>query len=83
MTPSTLVLPGAIVALTLFASPSFSHDFWINHGSYKSPKDGSHCCGANDCFMVPASDMQPTAAGWRRWRPAWATSRRGRRSVPP
>ena len=63
MTSSTL-FAGAIAALALFAVPAHAHDFWINHGNYKSPKDGSHCCGKNDCFLVPASDVKPTAVGW-------------------
>ncbi|MGH6922946.1 MAG: hypothetical protein ACRED5_04170 [Propylenella sp.] len=56
-------LPAAIFVLALSTLPASAHDFWINHGSYKSPK-GEHCCGDNDCFLVPASDMQSTAAGW-------------------
>jgi len=64
MTSSVIVFSGAVLALTLSVPPTFAHDFWINHGAYKSPKDGSHCCGNNDCFMVPASDVKPTAVGW-------------------
>jgi hypothetical protein len=58
------VLCGALVALATTASPTLAHDFWINHGHYKSPADGSHCCGDNDCFLLPAEDVRPTAAGW-------------------
>ena len=57
-------LPAAFFALALSTVAVAAHDFWINHGNYKSPSDGSHCCGANDCFLVPAGDMKPTAAGW-------------------
>jgi hypothetical protein len=64
MPSSTRILPAAIVVLSCLASSASAHDFWINHGSYKSPKDGSHCCGKNDCFVVPAADMKPTAVGW-------------------
>ncbi len=59
-----IALSAAIVVLASFSLPASAHDFWINHGNYKSPKDGSHCCGHNDCFLVPASDMKPTAHGW-------------------
>ena len=61
---TSLLLPtAALGALCLVASPASSHDFWINHGAYKAPT-GEHCCGNNDCFMVPAVDMQSTATGW-------------------
>jgi hypothetical protein len=56
-------LPAILFALALSTQPASSHDFWINHGNYKSPK-GEHCCGNHDCFLVPAGDMKPTAAGW-------------------
>jgi hypothetical protein len=64
MTSLKVVLSAACVSLFLASQPSLAHDFWINHGNYKSPADGSHCCGDNDCFLVPASEMHPTAAGW-------------------
>jgi hypothetical protein len=54
----------AALGLTTLAQPSFAHDFWISHGRYISPADGTHCCGDNDCFAVPAADVRPTAAGW-------------------
>jgi len=49
--------------LLALASPAAAHDFWINHGNYSSP-EGVHCCGDNDCFVVPANDMQSTPRGW-------------------
>jgi len=55
---------GAAVGMMMASGPALAHDFWINHGNYKSPGDGTHCCGDNDCFMISASDVQPTAAGW-------------------
>lgn len=58
-----VVLPAACLSFLLFSQPSLSHDFWINHGNFKSP-NGEHCCGNNDCFAVPASEMRSTAAGW-------------------
>jgi hypothetical protein len=56
-------LSAAIVVLLFSTLPASSHDFWINHGNYTSPK-GEHCCGDHDCFLVPASEMRATAAGW-------------------
>ena len=64
MMPSTFAFQAAILALTFCPSSSFAHDFWISHGKYKSPADGLHCCGDNDCSVVAPADMQPTAAGW-------------------
>jgi hypothetical protein len=63
MTLRTALLASVVVLASSYY-PAFAHDFWINHGNYKSPADGSHCCGNNDCFTVPASDMKPTPAGW-------------------
>jgi len=57
------ILPAASIALTSLVLPASAHDHWINHGNYRAPT-GEHCCGPNDCFMVPANDMTPTAAGW-------------------
>jgi hypothetical protein len=64
MTKISAVLSGAVLALAMSAAPAFSHDFWINHGAYKSPGDGTHCCGNNDCFAIRDDDIQATAAGW-------------------
>lgn len=60
---SLKTVPAAALML-LFFSPAYAHDFWINHSGYKSPIDGSHCCGHNDCFMLEPTDMQSTPAGW-------------------
>ena len=60
MPSSGISVTAAAFALSLIAPPSFAHDFWINHGHYRSPADNSHCCGDNDCFVLPASDMHPT-----------------------
>lgn len=32
--------------------PAFSHEHWINYGGYRSPADGSSCCGPSDCFTL-------------------------------
>ena len=64
MTLTKSALPGAIFALTFFAQPTFAHDFWINHGSYKSPTDGSHCCGDNDCKVLSPEEVRITPRGY-------------------
>jgi hypothetical protein len=62
----TLVQPvlGAGIALALFCAPAFGHDFWINHGHYKSPT-GEHCCGPNDCQRVDAASVRITPRGYQ------------------
>lgn len=40
-----------IIFLTL-CTPAAAHDHWINRGDYRSPT-GTHCCGPNDCFVIP------------------------------
>jgi hypothetical protein len=64
MTDLFLRLSAATLALAMSAASSYSHDFWISRGHYKSPADGVHCCGDNDCFIISDTDVQPTAAGW-------------------
>ena len=64
MNQATFACRGAAVALVLFASPAFAHDFWINHGNYKSPADGTHCCGDNDCQALNAEDVKITPRGY-------------------
>ena len=64
MTSSKTAFTGAVLIFASLAFPAAAHDFWINHSGYKSPADGTHCCGKNDCFAIPASDMQSTAVGW-------------------
>ncbi len=61
MSPKTAFFAAMVLA---FSTPYASaHDFWISHGKYKSPR-GEHCCGDNDCFLVPAREVRATAAGW-------------------
>lgn len=57
------ILPAAIAVLASSVLSASAHDFWINHGDYKSPT-GVHCCGPEDCFAISASDTRPTAEGW-------------------
>lgn len=58
-----IALSGAALAFVWLSSPSLAHDFWINHGSYKSPT-GEHCCGPKDCQRVRAEDVEITPGGY-------------------
>lgn len=40
------------------------HDLWINSNDYKSPIDGSHCCGKEDCKIVPELNVRITPNGY-------------------
>src|SRR5215207_7560299 len=42
-----------------------AHDNWIARGPYRSPRDGKHCCGENDCFPVDVEDIVITPHGYR------------------
>jgi hypothetical protein len=64
MTPLKIVRHGAILALALVALPADAHDFWINHGAYKSPVDGTHCCGDNDCRALSPEEVKITPRGY-------------------
>lgn len=39
-------------------------DFWINNGIYRSPIDGTHCCGERDCVEVPNVFVREVAEGF-------------------
>jgi hypothetical protein len=43
---------------------AFAHDNWIARGPYRSPRDGKHCCGENDCFPVHVDDVTITPQGY-------------------
>ena len=60
------IIAAAIVISLLAAGamPARSHDFWINHGNYASPADGTHCCGKNDCAIILGTDMKAGKTGW-------------------
>jgi hypothetical protein len=65
-----LLIGLAAVGLCLGVWPSgvpeaSAHDNWIARGPYRSPHDGSHCCGENDCFPVHEDDITITAEGYR------------------
>lgn len=63
-----------VVALVLWVGffgfkPAQAHDQhgdanWIANGAYRSPIDGSHCCGAHDCVMVEADYVREVTAGY-------------------
>ena len=64
----TLILCGGIVVF--LAGVSLAHDRygnpnWIADGHYRSPIDGSHCCGEQDCFEIPSNAVEETAGGYR------------------
>lgn len=61
-TAALLILAG--IAVFSSALPAGAHDFWINHSGYKSPTDGSHCCGQNDCKLIPEADVKITQSGY-------------------
>lgn len=51
------------VALTVNVSSAAAHDSWINWGGYKAPT-GEHCCGDNDCEVVPDGGVKVVKAGY-------------------
>lgn len=60
-TPRTFL--GAI-ALSLLTSTAFAHDSWISRGGFRGPENGEWCCGAQDCFVVPAASVKTGHAGF-------------------
>jgi hypothetical protein len=59
-------LVSKIAVCFLFLGPvvANAHDHWISHGRYRSPIDGTHCCGDNDCFLVPEPNVKVTPQGY-------------------
>lgn len=57
-------LLAALVALSLFSTPLLAHDNWISRGGFRGPVNGEWCCGANDCFVVPASSVKVGGLGF-------------------
>jgi hypothetical protein len=64
MTSSKTALLSAAVTFAFFSTPALPHDFWINHGNYKSPADGVHCCGDNDCKMLSPEEVKVSPRGY-------------------
>lgn len=55
----------AVMGLAL-GSRAGAHEHWINYGGYVDPTNPQvHCCGKNDCPVVPDSDVEASPAGWR------------------
>lgn len=54
-----------VFAAACMPPPAAAHDHWINRGDYVDPRSGVHCCGPNDCFALPASDIEATPGGYR------------------
>lgn len=57
-----LILAAAIMAIAL---PAYAHDdaSWIQRGGYKNAV-GELCCGARDCFEIPADDVRAVDGGY-------------------
>lgn len=53
------------LAVAALATPALAHDFWINNSGYRSPVDGSHCCGNNDCRSFKEGEVKATPSGYR------------------
>jgi hypothetical protein len=75
-------LISAIAAIAITAVVSLTHctsakahdpehkvtaeEFWINKGGYKNSK-GIGCCGKDDCFPVPVTQVRVTTRGYALW----------------
>ena len=64
MTSSKTAFAGAVLAMLAISSPAAAHDFWINNSGYRSPVDGSHCCGDNDCRAYAPDAVRVTPTGY-------------------
>jgi hypothetical protein len=58
-----LTLTAALSAI-LLSTPLLAHDSWISRGQFRGPQNGEWCCGASDCFVVPASSVKPGNNGF-------------------
>jgi hypothetical protein len=57
-------VPLLALACLFFTTTAFAHDNWISRGGFRGPKNGEWCCGANDCFVVPASLVRVNGTGY-------------------
>lgn len=55
-----------LLGVALFASAAYPHGSadWIAKGGYRSPIDGSICCGEHDCFPVPEAEVRVAIGGY-------------------
>lgn len=55
-----------VLAFLVFgAAPALAHDHWINAGRYRSPVDGTLCCGSYDCEVMGTEAVAATPTGYR------------------
>lgn len=55
-----------VVAAIGFGPAAVSaHDSWINRGRYLEYGTVNHCCGDEDCKILPSSDIEESAEGYR------------------
>ena len=64
MTSSKTTFASSILVLLVCSPPAAAHDFWINNSGYRSPVDGSHCCGNNDCRAFEPDEVRVTPSGY-------------------
>jgi hypothetical protein len=53
-----------LVPVVSIASLALAHDSWISRGGHRNGA-GEWCCGEGDCFVVPGSNVNITAQGYR------------------
>jgi hypothetical protein len=49
--------------LLLLAHDKYGNPNWIAQGHYRSPIDGSHCCGQADCFQLDPDEIRHITGG--------------------
>ena len=61
--PTALLLA---TGLSMAGGPARAHDEhdWMRVDNFRNPITGEHCCGENDCLVVPAADVEVTRDGW-------------------
>jgi hypothetical protein len=61
---TSLIAALAALSLTAFSSQLLAHDSWISRGGFRGPMNGEWCCGASDCFVVPATAVKTSGGGF-------------------
>jgi hypothetical protein len=59
---STILLIG--LATFVMTGGARGHDSWINKGGFRDPQTKSHCCGENDCEVIPGDMVSITPYGY-------------------